>query len=108
MNYVWVVVHHDFPSLPHVRRYVLVRTTPKGVVVSEWGREQLIQDSSFRTVFTDEAAAKDEWYARLWKYQDRLSALAVEFDVPCKRGFSPEVVPHEPPPAPKEGWLDND
>lgn len=108
MKYVWVVIHHDFPSVPRVRKYVLVRTTPKGAVVSDWGREDLVRDSSFRTMFTEESEAATAWLRRMANYQGRLAALAEEFAADMKVGFRPEVVPHEPPPAPKEGWLDND
>jgi len=33
--------------------------------------------------------------------------LATKFSADVKAGFRPEAVPHEAPPPPKEGWLDD-
>jgi L-aminopeptidase/D-esterase-like protein len=66
-QHLWVVYDYGYPSIPGVKRYVLVRKAPsgKGYIVMESGGKKHLREAQHSFFCETEAEAKETLLARI-------------------------------------------
>lgn len=75
MNYVWVVDHPPFPSLPAITQYVALYELLGGYKVSECGQAVDVYASPTRSIYTRLDDAEQCWRHALKAARNRLDLL---------------------------------